>query len=322
MSSNVKALWFTGPGKATIQEEKLPALNSQNCMVETAFSCISTGTEQKVFSGNIPPELFETMRVPYMQGSFEFPVKYGYSITGRVIEGPAHLIGKGVHALHPHQSHCLISVDDLFLLPEELPLMRATLLSNLETVITAIWDSQITLGDVALIVGFGNIGSLLARVLKDYMGIEVVISEINDEKRQKARELGFNTVEPQTIEQPIDVAFNTGGNTASLQSAIESVGFEGRIVELSWYGVNSVQVNLGGSFHSQRKQIISTQVSNIPAHRRSRFDSHRRKQLACKILKRVDFDQHISREVAFQGLAQLFTQGIQEKELIICVRYR
>ena len=44
------------------------------------------------------------MRAPFMAGSFPFPVKYGYSIVGRIEDGPAELLGRDVFVLHPHQS--------------------------------------------------------------------------------------------------------------------------------------------------------------------------------------------------------------------------
>jgi len=44
-----------------------------------------------IFAGRVPESEFDRMRAPFMAGAFPFPVKYGYSVVGRVEAGPAEL---------------------------------------------------------------------------------------------------------------------------------------------------------------------------------------------------------------------------------------
>ena len=99
-------------------------------MVEALCSSVSPGTERLVAMGRIPRELSQEMRCPHMGGSFSFPIKYGYSLVGRVVEGPDSLRGRLVHALHPHQSLCVLPIGDVFEIPEGVTPRRATLAST------------------------------------------------------------------------------------------------------------------------------------------------------------------------------------------------
>ena len=111
-----------------------------------------------------------------------------------------------------------------------------------------------------------------------------------------------------------DVSFHASGSSTGLQCAIDSVGFEGRVVELSWYGEKSVTLELGGAFHYQRKRIISTQVGSIAIGGRSRFDFRRRLAVVLKILEDSMFDGFISHNISFLELPR-FMQDVYANKL-------
>src|ERR1700750_2563389 len=104
MAEKAHALWYTGPGRAQIQGAVLGPLASGAVRIRAAHGAISRGTESVVAAGRVPPSEFQRMRAPYMAGSFPFPVKYGYATVGIVGLGPAPRVGRGVFALHPHQT--------------------------------------------------------------------------------------------------------------------------------------------------------------------------------------------------------------------------
>lgn len=300
------ALWHLSAEKSVIQKVNPMPSGKEACTVRTLYSLVSTGTERLVALGKVPENLHQSMRVPYMEGSFPFPVKYGYSLVGQVEKGPDHLLGKYVHLLHPHQDYCQVNAADVFVLPHDVPPQRAILASNVETVLNAIWDAQVAVGDKVLITGFGIIGSLLGRVLQNIPAVQVLILEQNPARSDMARQLGFTLAGE--AEYYVDIAFHTSGSSAGLQNSLDRVGPEGKVVELSWYGNQSVNVQLGGTFHSQRKQLISSQVSGLPADRRARWDFHRRKVTVFELLQDPAFDQHITRMFAFKELPDLFTR--------------
>lgn len=303
-----KALWFTQRSTAVVKKEVLNPPKKKECLVKTLFSAVSPGTERLVFTGKVPLSLYPQMRCPYMEGSFHFPLKYGYSLVGQIIQGPQARIGDLVHILHPHQNFCVVRLEDTYPVPDPVPPERATLASNLETAVTALWDSKIRLGERVLIVGFGIIGSLVARLVRFFLGTEGIVVETNQHKRELARSMGFTVSGWKSLDKTFDLAFHASGTEEGLRLAIESLGPEGRVVELSWYGTTEVTLSLGESFHAQRKKIVSSQVSSIPSELKSRWDQNRRKSLVFSLLQRSEFDQHITHSLNFSKLPQLFKE--------------
>jgi threonine dehydrogenase-like Zn-dependent dehydrogenase len=243
-----------------------------------------------------------------MAGTFSFPVKYGYSLVGTIRRGPKNRLGELVHVMHPHQDRSIVRTEDAFPLPASVPAKRATLASNLETAVNAIWDSKIKLGENALVVGFGIIGSLIARLIQFGAGTDVAVVDASPAKGELARNLGFETILPEKIEPSFDLAFHASGTSEGLQTAIDSVAFEGKIIEMSWYGTDKVNISLGEDFHSLRKKIISSQVSHIPNELQPRWDLKRRKKLVFKLLENPAFDSHLTHNVPFSKLPELFQE--------------
>ncbi|MEM7656718.1 MAG: zinc-binding alcohol dehydrogenase [Bacteroidota bacterium] len=318
-----RSCWHESATRTSIVSAPLPALEAGMVRVQALYSLISTGTERLVARGQVPTEVTHQMQVPYMGGNFPFPIKYGYSLVGKITseEHPYH--NRLVHLLHPHQDVCQVASQDIFLIPEEVSAKRAILASNLETAVNAVWDSGVSIGDKVLVVGFGVIGSLVARVLSMIGGVEVVVQELDLRRRNLAEQLGFWTQIQGTENVLMDCAFHTSSTAKGLQSAIDQVGFEGKVIELSWYGTQSASLELGGTFHSQRKQLISSQVSQLPADRKGRWNYRRRKEVVFELLKSPIFDQHLTHEIPFDQLPEVFDQirlGTN-KELSWVVRY-
>ena len=83
-----EALWYVGPGRAEIREERLKPLADGHVRVRALYSAISRGTEALIAAGRVPASEYQRMRAPFMGGTFPFPVKYGYATVGRVEAGP------------------------------------------------------------------------------------------------------------------------------------------------------------------------------------------------------------------------------------------
>ena len=307
--SDAFALWFQDREQAAILPEALPAVSDGWCGMRAQFSALSPGTERLVYTGGVPPELAEDMRCPYMGGEFAFPVKYGYSLVGEISDGPADWLGRAAHVLHPHQDRCVVRREDVYLLPPDVSPARATLASNLETAVNVLWDAQVALGERVLVVGFGIVGSLVARLLSFIPGVQLEVVDAAPDKQRMAADMGFSShTNTDDLDAAFDLAIHASAASAGLQTALDHVGFEGRVVELSWYGSRPVTVNLGGAFHNQRKRIISSQVSTIAPAQRPRWDYRRRKDLVFDLLRRDEFDAHITHRVAFGDLPKVFAR--------------
>jgi hypothetical protein len=300
-----RSFWLTGKGRSALKGETLSYRGGDWCVVQAMFSALSPGTERLVAGGKVPAALREEMTCPYMGGRFPFPVKYGYSLVGEVVQGPVELRGRKVHVLHPHQDVCVVRCRDVRPVPAGVPPARAALASNMETAVTAVWDSGVALGERVLVVGFGIVGSLIARVLGSGPAIDLVVLEKKRDRRRRAETMGFRT-SGIPVTGPFDVAFDASGTPAGLQAAIDSVGVEGRVVAVSWLGTEPARLDLGGSFHSRRKRIVGSQVSRIPGALAARWDAARRTELVFRLLERPELDLHVGPAVRFTELPSAF----------------
>lgn len=299
-----QALWHLNAQQSELRTGEYPTNHDPDYLeIRSAFSLISTGTERLVAMGGVPEGLYQSMQVPFMEGNFGFPIKYGYSLVGQVITEGDEWEGRWVHLLHPHQDRCWVPRSSLFLVPENVSPRRAVLASNIETAITGIWDSGVSIGDKVLVLGFGSIGSLLARILQGIPGIELTVWDADPWRAALAADMGFDVSPPS---KNYDCAFHTTASTAGLQLCIDALSQGGKVVELSWFGTKETSLRLGGSFHSQRKQIISSQVSYISPDRSPRWNYERRKTAVFRLLADEAYDAHLTHWVPFAELPDWF----------------
>lgn len=312
-----QSLWHISEDESKVKSGKI-VLSDEMCIVESAYSLISLGTELLVARGHIPEELQAPMQAAYMGGDFSLPIKFGYSLTGTLKDS-----GKQVHVMHPHQDICAVHKSDVFEIPDTIPLKRATLASNLETALNAVWDAKIAPGERVVVVGFGMIGSLISRIISDIPACTLAVSDPQRSRKEYVSDFGFKLLEDMDGNQPFDVAFHCSATAAGLQQALDLVGKEGRVIELSWYGTQSVEISLGGTFHNLRKRIISSQVGSLPPHMTSAWDFVRRKETVFELLKNKNYDLHITHEVTLEEAAELFNRWRTERPegLGYCIQY-
>ena len=288
-------------------------------LVETLFSGISRGTELLVFEGRVPESEATRMRSPNQEGEFSFPVKFGYCAVGRVMEGDR--AGQEVFALHPHQSMFRLPTELLNPIPANVPAERAVLAANMETALNIVWDSAVSAGDRVLVIGAGVVGSLAGYLINQMPGTEVTLVDINPEREHVAVELGCAFAEPANAPINCDVVIHTSATEEGASLAIESAGQEAKLVEASWYGDKSIQVSLGGQFHSKRLSLISSQVGNLPPDRASRWSHQRRIQKALELLENPAVDVLISGETDFLDIANHYASVLTDKNTL-CHRVR
>ena len=228
------SLWIDKKKQAKIYQKKLVYnKNNKTVLVKTIYSGISKGTEKLVSSKSVSKDQFELMKAPFQEGSFNLPIKYGYINVGNIIDGPRKYINKKIFSLYPHQDLYEISIQNLIFLPKG-NLRKYVLTANMETAINIFWDAQSKSNNKILIVGLGSVGLLTAFFFKINGYKNVYVFDNNKNKRKIANYLGLNFIDIRKIEK-IDVAINTTANYKVLNSLMEKLSIEGKIVEASWY---------------------------------------------------------------------------------------
>jgi NADPH:quinone reductase-like Zn-dependent oxidoreductase len=306
-NNRARALYYTGPRESALRNVGISILTEDDkdqayALIKTRFSGISRGTERLVFEGRLPASEWLRMRCPHQSGGFPFPVKYGYASVGIVEQGPPELIGRDVFALHPHQDRFALPACDVIALPPGLPPRRATLAANMETALNALWDGGVSAGQTVVVIGAGIVGCLVAALAARMPGAAVTLIDILPKRAEVAAALGVGFALPEAAPGGADIVFHTSASEAGLRLALGCAGFEGRIVEASWFGEKEIGLPLGGAFHSQRLQIVSSQVGNVSPCMRARWPHRRRLETALRLLDDARLDCLLTDEIAFEDL--------------------
>ena len=301
-----QALWTTGPGRMALRRERLAPAGADEVLLRALNSGVSRGTEGLVLAGRVPASEHVRMRCPYQDGSFPFPVKYGYALVGVVEAGPAALVGRAVFALHPHQDRVVLPASAVLPLPPGLPPALAVLAANLETALTVTWDCGAAPGDRVLVVGAGVVGLLTARLIAAIPGTEVVLTDRRADRAAPAAVLGLSFRALDELPEGVDIAVNASGSGSGLQTAIDAAGREAVVVEASWHGDAPATLSLGGGFHVKRLTLKSSQVGSLPPTRTPRWDHRRRLALALELLVRFpELEALLGPEIPFDRAPDL-----------------
>jgi threonine dehydrogenase-like Zn-dependent dehydrogenase len=216
--------------------------------------------------------------------------------------GDAALLGRTVLCLHPHQSRYVVPAAAVTPLPADLPPGRAVLAANMETALNAVWDAQAGPGDRITVVGAGVVGALVAYLCARIPGAEVDLLDIDLAREALARVLGCRFSHPEQATGDRDLVIHASGHPAGLRSALDLAGLEATVLEMSWYGSQSVELPLGGAFHSRRLTLKSSQVGRLPPSRAPRWDTRRRLGLALELLRDERLEALINDEGRFRDL--------------------
>jgi NADPH:quinone reductase-like Zn-dependent oxidoreductase len=308
VASDALAFWLREPGTGEIRAETLHAPADDEVLVRTLYSGVSRASEALVFRGGVPPSQHTAMRAPFQEGDFPSPVKYGYLNVGVVEQGPSELLGRTVFCLYPHQTAYVVPADAVFIVPDGVPPSRAVLAGTVETAVNALWDAAPLVGDRVAVVGAGMVGLCVARLLSQIVGVRVTAVDVDGSRADVVASLGADFALPADAPAGCDLVIHTSGTSAGLQLSLDSLGPEGTVVDLSWYGDSEVRLSLGGAFHSSRLNIHSSQVGAVAPTRRRRRTSRQRLEFALTLLRDPAYDALITGESPFPDLPDVMAR--------------
>jgi 2-desacetyl-2-hydroxyethyl bacteriochlorophyllide A dehydrogenase len=321
-----KVLYFDKPYGVSIREEKTPHPGPGQLLVQTLVSGISAGTEMLFYKGQAPADIPIDETIPSLAGKLEYPLKYGYAAVGRVMELGSDVSsewkGRTVFALNPHESHFVISAQNVTALPEGLPPEQAVFMPNMDTAVNFLLDGQPLIGERVVVFGQGIVGLLTTALLAQIPLAKLITLDPYSPRRERSLALGahasLDPIVPDMQERlrgllgakstydGADLVFELSGNPQALDQAIAVTGFGGRVVIGSWYGEKRVQLNLGGRFHRSRIRLISSQVSTVDPKRRGRWDRSRRLQVALRMIEKLKPASLITHRFSIDKAAQAY----------------
>ena len=325
MATDERAFWLVEPGRGEIRPVRLPEPGDDEVLVRTLCTGVSRGTETLVFRGEVPASQWDAMRAPYQEGDFPAPVKYGYLNVGVVEQGgddTADLVGRTVFCLYPHQTAYVVPATAVVVVPDDVPPERAVLAGTVETAVNALWDAAPLVGDRVAVVGAGMVGCSVARLLGRFPGVDVTLVDVDPTRADVARSLGVGFARPdESDELPLgdcDLVVHASATSAGLQTSLDLLRAEGTVIELSWYGDSTVQLSLGGTFHSGRLGIRASQVGTVSPARRGRSTFSQRLELALELLRDPGFDALITGWSPFDDLPEVLADLANGSRSAIC----
>lgn len=296
------AYWTVGPEEGELRREELPAPAPGQALVRSLYSGISKGTEIVVHNARVPECVAKEMAAPHQEGSFPSPVKFGYLSVGVVEEGPADWQGKTVFCLHPHQDRYIVPVESLTLVPENVPARRAVLTGTVETAVNALWEAGPRLGDRVAVIGAGLVGGMVATLLGTFPLGRLQLIDVDPAKRGFADTLGVDFSHPDDALGDCDIVIHCSASQAGLERALQLVGDEGEIIEMSWFADRQVTLPLGEDFHARRLSIRASQVGVVARARRHRRTNADRLNLAVSLLSDPVYDTFLTGTSGFDEL--------------------
>jgi threonine dehydrogenase-like Zn-dependent dehydrogenase len=301
-----------------LRSEPVPEPTDDEVLVRTLCSGISRGTETLVFRGGVPSGQRESMRAPYQVGDFPGPLKYGYLNVGVVERGPASLRGRTVFCLYPHQTAYVVPAAAVTVVPDAVPASRAVLAGTVETAVNAVWDAAPLLGERVAVVGAGMVGCCVARLLARIPGVEVTLVDVDSSRAAVAQALGVGFAAPVDAPSGVDLAVHTSATSHGLQVCLDALAPGGEVLDLSWYGDEPTTVSLGGSFHSGRLAIRSSQVGTVAPRRRGRRTLAERMALALDLLDDPALDVLLTGSSPFTELPHVMARLASGELPAIC----
>ena len=323
-ASAARAVWFTKARTAEIRVAAAPLPLDTEVTVRAISSLISAGTELAVYRGEVTGDLG---RVPLddgtmapVEGSFDFPIKYGYQVVGEVIAAGPHArvaVGDLVFAGHPHQTVFTMSSHPLLMskLPAGLAPGRAVFAHLLAVALTSQLDVPTGFGDCVAVFGLGVVGSLIAQLVRRTAATVIVVDPVEG-RRQQALAAGADVAVPPesardvvldlTGGRGVDRAYEASGVPSAVQSAIEVTGQEGVIVEVSYFGNKVVPLILAPQFHFRRQHIISSQANPYRTDFPPRWDWSRIQEEAFALLGTEWLQTPSALRMAFGNAAQAY----------------
>lgn len=257
-----------------------------------------------VYRGQWPSGVAVDATVEALSGPFSYPLSYGYSAVGRVIEQGGAVaddwLGRRVFAFHPHQDHFCARPAALHPIPDDLDDESALFLPTMETAVNFLLDGRPLTGEKIIIVGQGIVGLLTTSLLSRFPLAALTTLEHHPLRREASLRFGagecLDPSDPALFSRlgatpgnggQADLVYELSGNPAGLECAIALARYSGRVVVGSWFGAKKVHLDLGSFFHRGRISLISSQVSRISPGLTGRWAPARRLNWAWEMLRQV-----------------------------------
>ncbi|HKX33181.1 MAG TPA: zinc-binding alcohol dehydrogenase [Blastocatellia bacterium] len=295
---------------AFTSRERMP-LSPAEIRLRSVLSGISHGTEMNLYRGTTPSfhkSWSESLRL-FTNGEAKktYPVFPGYETVAQVVEVGADCPGvkigdlAWIDASHGEEHHLPLSTVKTGLLPTAISPTQGIFLALTRVALGGVHDARIHIGDTVTVVGLGTIGLITVQLALRAGASRVFAVDRFPLRLEKACSYGAigirsdsdpaREIKELTSGHGTDVAIETSGNIAALQTAIRGVCVGGSVVVVSSYQASADTLFLGEEFHRNRVSIRSSMTVNKCSHRIApRWNLERLNSTAIGLLQQNQID--------------------------------
>jgi 2-desacetyl-2-hydroxyethyl bacteriochlorophyllide A dehydrogenase len=329
------------PREVEIIEAAESPMQASSVRVKALCSGISAGTEMAAYRGSSPLARLDPARHLFVKEAspLPYPLSYAYESVGQVVEVGAEVtrakVGDLVGTLQGHQDLYVVDEEEVYLLDRNMDARRGVFLALGGVALNGILDGNVNLGETVVVFGLGVVGQLLVQMLRASGATTIVAVDPIDDRRKLAERGGADvSLDPSATEdiaarirdvtrnRGADIAFEVSGLSVALHEAIRTVGYEGRVVAMSFYQGESRGLFLGEEFHHNRVQVVCSQGAKtnpgLPL-----WSIERARETVCSLLPRLDLDGLITHEFPFERAAEAYQllDERPEQALQVILRY-
>lgn len=253
---------FISPKVAELIEKDLPALSSNDVLVQTEYTVISAGTERANLLG-----------MPNTSGSF--PIALGYCGVGHVREigsevkdfktGDRVLVYHGTHA-----TYNVVKVEQLTKVTNDsVPSIEAAFVIIASMSLGGIRKAKIEIGESAMVMGQGILGIFATQFCRINGANPVIAADLNEKRRELALSLGadyaFNPMDSDFVEKikatthskkGVNAIIEVTGVSAAMKQALECAARQGRIVLLGCTRISDTAIDYYQLVHRPGVSLI------------------------------------------------------------------
>ncbi|QYY34833.1 zinc-binding alcohol dehydrogenase [Ruficoccus sp. ZRK36] len=234
-------LVFTEKQKVELESFELPGLESDEVLVRTERSLMSTGTENIVFNRLFDPGTHWDRWVKY-------PFYPGYASSG-VVEA----VGEGVDTHKPgdrvawrarHRSHMVMKADEVYPMPDSVSFEDAPWFALAKIAFNGAYMANYKLGEDVVIIGAGPIGQMTLRWARAAGARRPIVIDPVPQREKMAINGGASAYLTMPADQALEkvkeilggkqpeVVIDTTGHEAVFPSALALVADMGRVIVL------------------------------------------------------------------------------------------
>ncbi len=261
----MQATYYEGNHTFSVSQTDIPEPAAGEVRIKVAY-CGVCGTDVHIYHGMMDKRVQIPVTIGHeMSGEIDALGEDvdGWSIGDKVVvrplddraeqpsdKGHSHICKKlkfiGIDSPGAMQQYWTVPAFTLHKLPAETDLKLAALVEPLSVACHDVRRSGLKSGEVAVVLGGGPIGLLVAMVARN-TGARVFISEINPVRISLAEDMGFTVINPKE-KDPVtfleeatdgymaDVVFEVAGVQAALDVMTDLAGIRGRIVMVAIHG--------------------------------------------------------------------------------------